>query len=190
MSTADVRPNQREHILDVALRLMSERGAAGTSMRRLASACDLQVAAIYHYFPSKDALLAAVVAERQYGARLADPLPIDPGAAPGERLTTVFVTVFEGAMEEQSIWRVLIGEAMRGESTVVPVGRDLITLLEPAAVGWVTEAVPELSNPQDLAQLMVGQMLTGFIRTVFEPDTDHRTIALECARPLAALVDD
>jgi len=190
VTTAEVRPNQREHILDVALRLMSERGSTGTSMRQLANACDLQVAAIYHYFPSKDALLAAVVAERQYGARLADPLPIDPAAAPGDRLTAVFVTVFEGAMEEQSIWRILIGEAMRGESTVLPVGRDLIDLLEPAAIGWVAEAVPEVANPRDLAQLMVGQMLTGFIRTVFEPDTAHRQIALECARPLAALVED
>ena len=58
------RPNQRDHILDTALRLMSERGAKGMTMRQLASACDLQVAAIYHYFESKDALLAAVVAER------------------------------------------------------------------------------------------------------------------------------
>lgn len=169
---------------------MSERGATGTSMRQLARACDLQVAAIYHYFPSKDALLAAVVAERQYGARLSDPLPVDLDADPGQRLATVFIHVFAGAMEEQSIWRILIGEAMRGEAAVLPVGRDLIDLLVPAAIGWVTEAVPEVTNPDDVAQLMVGQMLTGFIRTVFEPDSDQHLIAVECARPLAALVED
>jgi hypothetical protein len=51
-------------------------------------------------------------------------------------------------------------------------------------------AVPELANPDDLAQLVVGQLLTGFIRTVFEPDVDPRTIALQVAAPLAALVED
>jgi AcrR family transcriptional regulator len=190
VSATDVRPNQREHILDVSLRLMSERGATGMSMRQLANACDLQVAAIYHYFPSKDALLAAVVSERQYGSRLEDPLPVDPDAPPAERLTDVFVQVFEGALSEQSIWRLLIGEAMRGESTVLPVGQELLALLQPAAADWVVRAVPELANPDDLAQLVVGQLLTGFIRTVFEPDVDPRTIALQVAAPLAALVED
>jgi AcrR family transcriptional regulator len=169
---------------------MSERGATGMSMRQLANACDLQVAAIYHYFPSKDALLAAVVAERQYGSRLDDPLPVDPDAPPAERLTDVFVQVFEGALSEQSIWRLLIGEAMRGEPTVLPVGQELLALLQPAAADWVVRAVPELANPDDLAQLVVGQLLTGFIRTVFEPDVDPRTIALQVAAPLAALVED
>ena len=37
MTTAEVRPNQREHILDTALRLMSEHGSTGMSMRQLAA---------------------------------------------------------------------------------------------------------------------------------------------------------
>lgn len=189
MTTA-VRPNQREHILDAALELMSERGAAGMSMRQLAAACDLQVAAIYHYFPSKDALLAAVVAERQYGARLADPLPIDATASAEERLGAVFVHVVEGAMSEQSIWKLLIGEAMRGEDTVLGVGRDLLALLLPAAQDWIAQAVPEHAERSELAPLMVGQMITAFITAVFEPDNDPAVIAEACARPLTALVAD
>ena len=50
---------------------MSELGAAGTSMRRLASACGLNVATIYHYFPSKADLLRALVEEQRYGERMA-----------------------------------------------------------------------------------------------------------------------
>jgi len=67
VAAVPTRPNQREHILDVALELMSEHGAATTSMRQLAKACGLQVAALYHYFESKDALLAAVVAAAREG---------------------------------------------------------------------------------------------------------------------------
>ena len=56
-------PGQRSRILDAALVLVSELGAAGTSMRRLAAACGLNVATIYHYFPSKADLLRALVEE-------------------------------------------------------------------------------------------------------------------------------
>ena len=48
---------QRGRILDAALALMSESGSAGASMRQLAAACGLNVATLYHYFPSKADLL-------------------------------------------------------------------------------------------------------------------------------------
>jgi AcrR family transcriptional regulator len=187
MSTAEVRPNQRDHILDVALGLMSKHGAVGMSMRQLAAACDLQVAAIYHYFDSKDALLAAVVAERQYGARMADPLPVDPSASAAERLREVFRVVFAGALEEQSIWRLVLGEGMRGEETVVPVGRELLELLLPAARGWIEHAVPEIEDPDAVARLLVGQMLAGFARHVFEPEADPEEIADEAVAALVSV---
>ena len=47
-----VAVDQRGRILDAALRLMAEQGSVGASMRQLAAACDLNVATIYHYFPS------------------------------------------------------------------------------------------------------------------------------------------
>lgn len=177
MSTAEIRPNQREHILDVALQLMSERGSTGMSMRQLAAACGVQVAAIYHYFESKDALLAAVVAERQYGSRLADPLPIDPGAPPEVRLRLLFHAVWDGALAEQSIWRLLLGEGMRGEPTVLPVGRELLDLLEPASLGWVRQHLPEIDRPEAVARLLVGQLLAGFVQHAFCPEQDPAVIA-------------
>ena len=187
MPTADgvaMRPNQRDHILDTALRLMSERGAKGMTMRQLAAACDLQVAAIYHYFESKDALLAAVVAERQYGSRMSDQFPIDPLDPPADRLRALFRHVWEGALEEQAIWRLLISEGMHGEATVLPVGQALIDLLEPATTGWIEQTVPEVEDPVTVARLIVGQLLTGFVRHVFAPDTDPADIGAMCIEPV------
>lgn len=190
MSVTDgltTRPNQRDHILDTALRLMSERGAVGMTMRQLASACDLQVAAIYHYFDSKDALLAAVVDERRYGTRMSDPFPIDADAEPADRLRALFLHVWRGALDEQAIWRLIIGEGMRGESTVQPVGQALLDLLEPATTGWVRSFVPEVADPTPVARLMVGQLLVGFVRAVFGDD-DPEVIGAECAEPLVEVV--
>lgn len=176
MTRTEVGTNQREHILDVALRLMSEHGAKGTSMRQLAAACGVQVAAIYHYFESKDALLAAVVAERQYGRRLAEALPVDPSAPAAERVAALVRAVWEGALEEQATWRLLLGEGFGGEATVLPVGADLFALLEVASRGWVREHLPEVADPDAVAALLVGQLLAGFVRYVFEPDLDPQVI--------------
>ncbi len=187
-TTVATRPNQRDHILDAALRLMSERGAKGMTMRQLAAACDLQVAAIYHYFESKDALLAAVVAERQYGSRMADPFPIDPADAPADRLRALFAHVWAGALEEQAIWRLLISEGMHDEAAVLPVGQALIDLLEPATREWIERFVPEITDSGPVAQLVVGQLLTGFVRHVFGPDLDLDEIGTLCIEPVVAVV--
>lgn len=189
MTTAEVRPNQRDHILDVALRLMSERGATGMSMRQLAAACGVQVAAIYHYFESKDALLAAVVAERQYGTRLIeDPLPVDPDAAVSERLRQLFHAVWMGTLDEQAIWRLLLGEGMRGEPTVLPVGQALLDLLEPASLGWIERYLPEIEHPGAVARLFVGQLLACVVQHAFWPDRDPEQLAADNADALITAV--
>jgi AcrR family transcriptional regulator len=58
--------NQRQHILTVALSLMAQQGVDGTSMRNLATAAGLNVASLYHYFPSKRELLVAVLEEQGF----------------------------------------------------------------------------------------------------------------------------
>ena len=61
----------RRRILEIALTLMAQRGVDGTSMRDLASAAGLNVASLYHYFPSKRDLLESVLIEQGF-------LPIRP----------------------------------------------------------------------------------------------------------------
>src|ERR1700751_6400751 len=56
----------RRRILRMALNLMAQRGVDGTSMRDLASAAGLNVASLYHFFPSKRELLEAVRVEQGY----------------------------------------------------------------------------------------------------------------------------
>ncbi|MFM7069412.1 MAG: TetR/AcrR family transcriptional regulator [Actinomycetes bacterium] len=183
-SETDVTPNVRDRVLDVALEFMSEHGAAGTSMRQIASACGVQVAAIYHYFDSKDALIAAVVNERRYGDRLREGLPVDPEGSAEDRLRQVFTSVWNGAIEEEAIWRLMIAEGIRGEPSVLPTGRDLIDLLTPALLGWVRQWVPEMEHPEATAQLMVGQLLMGFMRHVFNPELGADAIGDSCADAL------
>jgi AcrR family transcriptional regulator len=48
-------------IYDAAVRLMCERGYHGTSLRAVAAEVGLQMASLYHHFPSKHDLLVAIM---------------------------------------------------------------------------------------------------------------------------------
>jgi len=52
----------REEILSVAARLFAERGYAATSTRLIADAVGIRQASLYYHFPSKEAVLAELLA--------------------------------------------------------------------------------------------------------------------------------
>jgi AcrR family transcriptional regulator len=58
-----LRDHTREEIMDAARRVVLERGIAGTTLEAVARAVGMSKAALYYYFPSKDALLFALVFE-------------------------------------------------------------------------------------------------------------------------------
>lgn len=177
-TTTTPRANQREHILDVALQLMSEQGSAAMSMRRLAQACGVQVAAIYHYFPSKDELFRSVVEERRYSSRLVElPVELDPGAPIDQRLRAIYLVFWEGALEEEPVLRLLLGEGLRSQPAALPTGAALLEVFRSGVTDLIEAVAPEL-QPHDLvAQVVVSQVFSGFIRHIFEPDVPVGRIA-------------
>jgi AcrR family transcriptional regulator len=56
-SSARRGPETREAIHEAAVELFAARGYHATSMRAIANAADVQPAAIYHWYPSKEAIL-------------------------------------------------------------------------------------------------------------------------------------
>lgn len=164
------RTNQREHILDVALQLMSRAGSTGVSMRQLARACGLQVAAIYHYFPSKDALLTAVIEERRYSSRLVeDTFDVDPQGSVADRLRAVFRMFWTGALEEEPVLRLLLGEGLRSEPAALPTGAALLELFRTGVTMALEEHVPEVEDPKSVSEVYMSQVFSAFLRHVFDP---------------------
>jgi AcrR family transcriptional regulator len=71
-------PARREEVLEAALELVAEHGVAGASLRRLAKRLGMSQPSLYHYFPSKDALVAEILdysTQRMLGAGSAVPPP-------------------------------------------------------------------------------------------------------------------
>ncbi|ACC73446.1 TetR/AcrR family transcriptional regulator [Paraburkholderia phymatum] len=54
----------REHLLDTATRLFSERGIAATTVAQIASAAEVTSALVHYYFTNRETLLDAIVEER------------------------------------------------------------------------------------------------------------------------------
>ena len=153
-------PDQRGRIIDAALDLMSEQGSTGASMRQLATACNLNVATLYHYFPSKADLLRSVMAERRYGERLAEEAPpLDPTVPARARLTGLIEWLWANTLEEESVWRLLIGEAIRGEADATASAREVVDALAVSLQGWLDDGFPEIPGDHAaLARVIRGQV--------------------------------
>ena len=71
-------PARREEVLEAALELVAEHGVTGASLRMLAKRLGMSQPSLYHYFPSKDALIAEILdysTQRMLGAGSSIPLP-------------------------------------------------------------------------------------------------------------------
>lgn len=79
----DARTETTARILAAARSEIAERGGGGLSMRAVAREVGLVSSAIYRYFPTREALLTAMIVE-SYG-RLADALGRVDGGGPAER---------------------------------------------------------------------------------------------------------
>jgi AcrR family transcriptional regulator len=152
--------DQRGRILDAALALMSEQGSAAASMRQLAAACGLNVATLYHYFPSKADLFRSVMEERRYGKRLATEGPVvDRSLPPRARLAELLAWLWANALEEEAVWRLLIGEAVRGEAAAADSAAEVVDVLAVALETWLADGFPELAgDPAAIARVIRGQV--------------------------------
>jgi AcrR family transcriptional regulator len=152
----------RTRILDAALALMSLRGSSGVSMRQLAAACGLNVATIYHYFPSKADLLRSVTEERRYGERLGTDAPtLDPAAPARERLVGLIEWLWDNALGEEAVWRLLVGEALRGEEAATPRANAVVGALAASLESWLAQGFPELhGDVGPLARVIRGQVFS------------------------------
>ncbi len=197
--------NTRRRILQIALSLMSQRGVDGTSMRDLASAAGLNVASLYHYFPSKRDLLVAVLEERGLVGSLS---PGSPGSssqpallqdpAP-EQLGDLLDDILQSMLEVEDFIRLMIGEVMRGDQTAYAVGNELFAASQQLLEKWLAEHKPAVSPPggqealaRMLRTLLVGLLLehvTGVLDPVAGGDADAATEFRARADEIAAIVE-
>jgi AcrR family transcriptional regulator len=92
---------RREELLAVGLRLFAERGVRGTTINDLGIATGTAHGLVYHYFTSKDELLAAILERYSFLPRLRALLAVSPDRPAAEVLTDIAVG-FSGMLDERS----------------------------------------------------------------------------------------
>ena len=94
---AEGRVNRRDEVVRTALELIAERGYRRASLAQVAARLGMSAPGVLHYFPSKDALLMAVLAERSRQSRA-----LAETAAPGRNDTDVLLTWLAGTVARNS----------------------------------------------------------------------------------------
>jgi AcrR family transcriptional regulator len=115
----DAGRDTRRDILDRSLDLFADRGFFGTSTRDIARAVGVRESALYHHFPSKDAILKGLLAELGPGQAMAV-LELDVGALAdalgGEgsirRMAETVIAIWS-TPEEQKFLRLMLSEGPR-----------------------------------------------------------------------------
>lgn len=97
---------KRAHILRGAAKVFATEGYDRASMARIALACDISKAAIYHYYPGKEALLFDIL--DSYLERLRDRVcGIDLSGLPPDRrlhrITTEILLAYQGMDHEHQL---------------------------------------------------------------------------------------
>jgi AcrR family transcriptional regulator len=187
---------QRQHILSTALSLMSHKGVDGTSMRNLAAATGLNVASLYHYFPSKQDLLVAVLEERGIVENLtaASEPSLDPADASG--LADLLNDILQSMLEVEDFVRLMMGEVMRGDDTASAVGAGLFAATQASLEHWLGEHEPPLCPPGELAAMarMLRSLLVGLffehVAGVLDSEDDPVAVFRTRAEEVAALLDE
>lgn len=91
---ADFEEKQRS-ILDKAAQVFAEQGMEKASMSQIASVAQVSKALLYHYYPSKDALIFAIIISHLEGLDTAIEEADDPALKPEHRLRKLVGTVLE-----------------------------------------------------------------------------------------------
>jgi AcrR family transcriptional regulator len=187
----------RRRILQIALTLMAQRGVDGTSMRDLASAAGLNVASLYHYFPSKRDLLESVLIEQGYFPVRPAPEDAD-GAGPGAEpltLAQLLAEIMTSMFEVEDFVRLMVGEAMRGEATARAVGVDLFASFETNIEDWLKKNRPDLEDGAGAAA--VARLLSAMVVGIFiqhaadvlgDEGDDLTALSLDRAREAASIL--
>ncbi len=141
---------------------MAAGGVHAMSMRALAGELGVNVATLYHYFPSKADLLQEVIAHQSY-EELVDQVPeIDLVLPVEERIAALVVWIWDQMSTQDDMWRLLLGESLRGEIAALGSAAGLIELFEGALRRWISAIVPEIEGDLVIFARVLRGMVFGF----------------------------
>ena len=187
---ADVR---RADILATAARVFSTHGFVGATTRDIAREIGITEAALYRYFPSKEAIYTAILDERLASGDLV--APYEEAARAGDDIA-VFGGLARGLLEmierDPTFLRLMLFSALEGHQLARPYQEKRVRRLREFLAGYVEErtkagAFREL-DPELVARAFVGMVIDHLIvREVFGQHAEYPQTNAEVAETFVSI---
>lgn len=172
---AATRRDPRRRVLDAAIVCFSRSGFHGTSMHEICSEAGMSPGALYRYFPSKDAIIIAIVEEeRAARASLMEMLENAPSFVEG--LGRMGHALFSGEMPMVclELGPEIYAEAARNpalKAVFESVEQEMDVALRGAFLAAQARGEIDPAVDADVALLLIGAIGDGLVlRNRFEPD--------------------
>jgi AcrR family transcriptional regulator len=163
---ADFEEKQRV-ILDLAAQVFAEQGMEKASMSQIATLAQVSKALLYHYYPSKDALIFAIIITHLEGLDAAIELADDTTLPPEKRLRKLVWTVLENYQGADNQHKV----QLNATASLSDDQKADITALERSIVkrfsGVLNLINPDLKNSQRPLLMPVTMSLFGMMNWVY-----------------------
>jgi AcrR family transcriptional regulator len=159
---------RRDTILNVALRVFAQSGFAEATMDQVAAAADLSKAALYLYFPSKDALLHSLLERYALLPELPEMMASLGDTPPALGIPTLIADIWRLLRQRKELARVIShgieGNAERGKLFAQQIGPSSHKSLAGYLDCWMNRGVLRRQNAPAAAQCLIG-MLWSFLLT-------------------------
>ena len=156
--------DKRRAILAAAAAVMAEQGPERASMARIAERAEVSKALIYHYFPSRDALVFAIIHDHLADLDAALAAADDPGLPPPARLRALVHAVIEAYRDADDAHKV----QLVGAATLPPEDRARIVAVERRIVRRFAAALAQAAPDLPPERLMPATMsLFGMMNWVY-----------------------
>src|SRR5260370_31123391 len=159
---------RRDIILNAVLRVLAESGFAEATVDQVAAAADLSKAALYLYFPSKDALLHSLLELYPLLPELAEMMASRGDTPPALGIPTLIAEIWRLLRQRKELARVIShgiqGNAERGKLFAEQIGLPSHQSLAGYLERWMNRGVLRRQNALAAAQCLIG-MLWSFLLT-------------------------
>lgn len=159
---------RRDTILSAALRIFAQTGFAEATMDQVAAAADLSKAALYLYFPSKDALLESLLKRYTLLPELPGMVAALGDTPPADGIPALVAEIWRLLLERKELAHVIVREIQSNPERAklladrggLPVSQALAAYLD----HWMACGVLRRQHPLATAQCLFG-MLWFFFQT-------------------------
>ncbi len=159
---------RRAQVLREASRLFGSAGFKGTTTRDIAAAVGITEAALYRYYPSKEAMYAAILDARAAASDLLG--SVEPAARAGDDRAVfagIALTLLRSVDDDPSILRLILYSALEGHELSLPFQEQrilrlrefLTTYIERRAREGVFRGIDPALTARAFMSMLVGQLI-------------------------------